>query len=130
MLCFLKMPFSIKNTPKSYQSTFVHDAHKSYNDSIAGIVTTVIPQSSNPWDYSRPSTGSPVLQKEFLLEIQSLFSMLWTKPPSFFMYCDTPVVTHSWEVGKSTLIHGRRKNTKLNIYLTLMIALKILPGVR
>lgn len=109
MLCFLKKPFFIKNTPKSYQSTFIHDAHKSYNNSIAEMITTVIPQLSNPWDYSRPSTGSPVIQKEFLLEKQSLFSMPWTKSPSFFMYCNTPVVTHSWEVDKSTLIHGRRK---------------------
>lgn len=82
-----------KNTPKSYSSTFIQDAHKSYNNSISEIIITVIPHLSKPWDSSRPSTGSPIIQKEFLLEKTSFFSILWTKSPSSFMYCDTPVTT-------------------------------------
>lgn len=74
-LCVLLAQKAIfyKNTPKSYSSTFIQDAHKSYNNSITEIIITVIPHLSKPWDSSRPSTNSPVIQKEFLLEKTSFF---------------------------------------------------------
>lgn len=44
------------------------------------------------------------------------FSILWTKPPSSSMYCDTAVMTHSWEIDKSTLVHGKRKKKAKHLF--------------